>query len=277
MTPNFIINVSEADFEYEVLKFSFNTPVVVDFWASWSRSCKVLDPMLERLVMEANGSIRLARVDVDGNPNLVLRYGVRTIPTVKAFSQGEVVSEFVDVIPENRLREFFANIAPPSPVNLAIEKAMNILQNHQWAEAEKLFRHALELYPEHPEALLGYVIAILGQGRGIEALRILRNFPPSRYYPQAETLLPLAEELVNLQLNLLPDDTELDAIYQNSIRLASKGNIPAAIDGLLEILRADRHYKNGKAHQVILSLLLLLGNEDPQTRAYRAELATILF
>jgi putative thioredoxin len=277
MPAKFIINVSETDFEYEVLKFSLNTPVVVDFWATWCRPCKVLDPMLERLALEANGSIRLARVDVDENPNLVLKYSVRTIPTVKAISQGEVVSEFVDVVPENRLREFFANIARPSPMNLAVEKAASILANHQWAEAEKLFKHVLESNPEYPEVLLGVVKALLGQGKGTEAIRILRNFPPSRQYSQAESLIPLTEALLALQQELLPTATDLDAIYINSIRLASKGNIPAAIDGLFDILRADRNFQNGKAHQVVLSLLQVLGNDDPLTRSYRSELATILF
>jgi len=277
MPARFIINVSETDFEYEVLKFSLNTPVVVDFWANWSRPSKVLDPMLERLALEANGSIRLAKVDVDDNPNLVLRYSVRSIPTVKAFSQGEVVSEFVDVIPENRLRDFFANIARPSPINLAIEKASSILANHQWGEAEKLFRTILENNPEHPEVLLGFVISLLGQGKGVEAIRILRDFPPSRQYSQAESLLPLAEALLALQQDLLPNNTDLDAIFINCIRLASKGNIPASIDGLLDILRVDRNYLHGKPHQVILSLLQVLGKDDPLTRSYRSELATILF
>jgi len=277
MPARFIINVSETDFEYEVLKFSLNTPVVVDFWANWSRPSKVLDPMLERLALEANGSIRLAKVDMDDNPNLVLRYSVRSIPTVKAFSQGEVVSEFVDVIPENRLRDFFANIARPSPINLAIEKASSILANHQWGEAEKLFRTILENNPEHPEVLLGFVISLLGQGKGVEAIRILRDFPPSRQYSQAESLLPLAEALLALQQDLLPNNTDLDAIFINCIRLASKGNIPASIDGLLDILRVDRNYLHGKPHQVILSLLQVLGKDDPLTRSYRSELATILF
>jgi len=277
MPARFIINVSETDFEYEVLKFSLNTPVVVDFWANWSRPSKVLDPMLERLALEANGSIRLAKVDMDDNPNLVLRYSVRSITTVKAFSQGEVVSEFVDVIPENRLRDFFANIARPSPINLAIEKASSILANHQWGEAEKLFRTILENNPEHPEVLLGFVISLLGQGKGVEAIRILRDFPPSRQYSQAESLLPLAEALLALQQDLLPNNTDLDAIFINCIRLASKGNIPASIDGLLDILRVDRNYLHGKPHQVILSLLQVLGKDDPLTRSYRSELATILF
>lgn len=277
MAAKFIIDVTELDFEYEVLKYSQNTPVVVHFWASWSKSSKALDPILERLATEANGNFRLARVDVDVNPNLILKYGVRTIPTVKAVSQGEVVSEFVDVIPENRVREFLNQISRPSPVNLAVEKAFAILDNHQWTAAEKLFRQILENNPEEPPILLGLAKATLAQGKGIVALQILRNFPTSRAFKQAETLLPYAETLVAYQQNLLPDDNELDSTFSHCIQLANRGNIPAAIDGLLDVLRSQRTYRNGKARQVVLSLLELLGEDDPQTREYRSELAAILF
>ena len=91
MTPDNIIDVTEADFEYEVIEYSQNTPVVVDFWAAWCQPCKVLAPMLEKLIKETAGAIRLARVNVDENPNLAIRFGVRSIPAVKAFSGGQIV------------------------------------------------------------------------------------------------------------------------------------------------------------------------------------------
>src|SRR5512136_491822 len=106
MATENIINVSEADFEYEVLKFSQNVPVVVDFWADWCRPCKALSPMLEKIAHEAGGAFRLAKVDVDANPNLAILYNVRSIPMVKAFSNGQVVAEFIGLQPEDRVREF---------------------------------------------------------------------------------------------------------------------------------------------------------------------------
>lgn len=277
MASDNIVDVTESNFQYEVISYSENTPVVVDFWAEWCRPCKTLGPLLEKLAREAQGSFRLARVDVDANPNLALHYGVRSIPTVKAFSQGEVVAEFIGVQPEARIREFLSHLSPPSPLALAVEKGLSLLQDHEWAEAEDIFRDLLEQVPQQPEVQLGLAMALLGQGYGNEALRILRNFPASREYARAQILLPFAEVLKNFEEGRLPNETDLDVAFAQAIRLASRGNIPAAVDGLLDILRQNKNYRQGAARLMVLALLELLGPNDPQSRSYRAELAAVLF
>lgn len=277
MASDNIVDVTESNFQYEVISYSENTPVVVDFWAEWCRPCKTLGPLLEKLAREAQGSFRLARVDVDANPNLALHYGVRSIPTVKAFSQGEVVAEFIGVQPEARIREFLSRLSPPSPLALAVEKGLSLLQDHEWAEAEDIFRDLLEQVPQQPEVQLGLAMALLGQGYGNEALRILRNFPASREYARAQILLPFAEVLKNFEEGRLPNETDLDVAFAQAIRLASRGNIPAAVDGLLDILRQNKNYRQGAARLMVLALLELLGPNDPQSRSYRAELAAVLF
>jgi putative thioredoxin len=277
MASDNIVDVTEADFEYEVISYSENTPVVVEFWAEWCKPCKTLGPLLEKLAREAQGSFRLARVNVDANPNLALHYGVRSIPTVKAFSQADIVGEFTGLQPEARIREFLSRITPPSPLALAMEKANSLLQDQQWADAENLFRDLLDQVPQQPEALLGLSMTLLGQGYGREAQAILKSFPPSREYARAQQLLPLADALAISESRNLPEDNDLDAAFANSVRLAGRGNLLSALDGLLEILRQNKNYRQGAARQVFLALLELLGQNDPQSRAYRSELAAILF
>ncbi|KUK81824.1 MAG: Putative thioredoxin [Pelotomaculum thermopropionicum] len=179
MTSEYIIEVNETDFEYEVLAYSQNTPVVVDFWATWCRPCKTLSPLLETLAYEGMGSFRLAKVDVDANPNLALQFGVRSVPTIKAFSGAEVVGEFVGNQPEDRVRAFIANITPPSKDGLALEKANSLLLNHDWSEAEESFLELIEQYPDRPEILLGLAKSELGQGNPFDSLLILRNLGSS--------------------------------------------------------------------------------------------------
>lgn len=277
MASDNIVDVTESDFEYEVISYSENTPVVVEFWAGWNRQCKALGQVLEKLTHEAQGSFRLARVDVDANPNLALHFGVRSIPTVKAISQAEVVGEFSGLQPEARIRDFLSRITPPSPLALTLEKANSLLGDHQWAQSESIYRDLLDQVPQQSEALLGLAMSLLGQGYGREAREILKGFPPSREYARAQQLLPLAGALTEYEAGTLPAETDLDAAFASSIRLAGRGNIPAALDGLLEILRQAKNYRQGTARQVFLALLELLGADDPQTRGYRAELAAILF
>ncbi|HEX9018606.1 MAG TPA: tetratricopeptide repeat protein [Anaerolineaceae bacterium] len=278
MTPsNFIVDVSEADFEYEVLSYSQNIPVVVEFWAKWCQPCKVLGPMLEELTETAGGTFRLARIDVDASPNLALRYGVRSIPTVKAISQGQVVGEFVGLQPETRVREFLDRLAPPSESALALEKADSLLAAHQWTEAEAIYRKLEEENQNQPPVLLGLVKTLLAQGKSGEALFILSYFPASKEYNAAQLLRPLADAMMKYEKNELPDETDLDTMFSSSLRLAIRGNQLAAMDGLLDIMRQQKRYRNDKARQVFLGVLELLGQEDPDARQYRSELAQVLF
>ncbi|RJQ41013.1 MAG: hypothetical protein C4545_07765 [Anaerolineaceae bacterium] len=277
MTSEFIIHANELNFEYEVLSFSMNNPVVVDFWAEWCQPCKTLGPILERAVLEAGGSIRLAKVNIDQNPNLALQYGVRSIPTVKAFVQGTVVSEFVGIQPPDRVRAFLEQLTPPSPIDLAVEKASHLLIMGNWTEAETIFRDALSNRPNSSSSLLGLSKSLLAQGKAAEALDLLHEFPASREFSHAQLLIPLAESMQEFQQHLLPDEDTNDAAFHNALRLVSKGNLPAAMDGILGILRREKRYRNGKAHQIALSLMEMLGEENPLTPEYRRELANVLF
>jgi len=204
---------------------------------------------------------------------------VRGIPRVKAFRNGQVVAEFSGLRPEPQIREFLKAIAPGSS-DLTVGRANSLLSHENWQEAEGLFRKALAGNPDHPGALLGLARSLLGQGRPEAALPILREFPVSKEYVTAEQLLPLAQAISDLELGLLDlagDDEGLTAVYTNALRLAGRGLIPAAMDGLLEVMKVDKNVRKGEAHKVMLGLLQVLGDDNPLTREYRHELATLLF
>jgi putative thioredoxin len=276
MAADNIINVSESDFEFEVLAYSQQTPVVVDFWAEWCIPCRTLGPLLERMAQEGDGAFRLAKVDVDANPNLAQRYNVRSIPAVKAFRDGKIVSEFVGPIPETRLREFVHALAP-SELDLALEKGGSMIKLEQWRSAENVYRKILEKDPDQPGALLGLSKTLLAQGVEGEALSILKRFPTSREFSSAQALLPLAEALHRLGNGDQWTDEPLDAAFNRALRLVERGNLPAALDGLLDVLRENKNYRGGEARKVIVAIFELLGDDSPLTRQYRQELASILF
>ncbi len=166
---------------------------------------------------------------------------------------------------------------PPSPSSLLAQKGFSLLSLGQIGEAKTTFLEALEIDAQHPASLLGMMKVYLLTDQGQLAREIYERFPASPEFNQAERLLPFLKATDDLLRGRLPGETDLDAAFSNSIRLASRGNIPASIDGLLEILRHDKRYRRERAHQVVLALFELLDPDADQTREYRSELASILF
>jgi putative thioredoxin len=276
MTPEYIITVTESDFEYEVIAYSKQVPVIVDFWAEWCRPCKSLTPVLEKYTIEAQGKFRLAKVNVDDNPNLALRYDIRSIPNVKAFRDGQVISEFLGLQPEPRVKEFISHLAP-SQIDLLLEKGQSQLESMHWKNAGMSFTQFLDKSPNQPAGLLGLLKATLMQGNFSSAGNIISDFPTSPEYAHMETLIPLLTALE--RESFLPEisDHALEATYQNSLRLIMRGNVAAAMDGILDILRQDKHYHEDEARFVLLGLFEVLGDNHPLTQQYRKELAMVLF
>jgi putative thioredoxin len=276
MTSHYVINVTEANFDYEVINYSKNTPVVVDFWAEWCVPCKMLDPILRKLTEEKAGDFRLAKVNVDENQSLAMRFNVRGIPAVKAFRNGSVVAEFSGVQPEPKIRQFL-NEFIPTPIDLNLDKANSMLGLENWVESYNTFRQVLDERPGHARALLGLTKTLLAQGRGTEARDILNSFPVSPEFTSAEKLKSLAKALTRFEKNDLDIDDPIEVIYNHALRLISMGNLRAAMDGILEVLRVDKDFRNGEAKQVILGIFEITGPQNPTTRQYQSELASVLF
>jgi putative thioredoxin len=272
-----IIEVNEKDFDQQVISYSRRVPVIVDFWAEWCIPCRTLGPILENMAQEAQGDFRLAKVDVDKNPNLASRFNVRSIPAVKAFRDGQVVSEFIGAQPEPKVRQFIQEVTP-NPSDLTLEKGLSMLSLEQWKSAENAFLDVLEDTPKSAPAQLGLAKSYLMQARIAEARELLDRFPASRELDEAEKLRALANKLSKVKketaaLNEAPND----AAYNRALKLILRGNIPAAMDGILDILRQDKNFRDGEARIVMLALFTLLGDEYPLTRQYRNELASVLF
>jgi putative thioredoxin len=237
----------------------------------------MLGPILERLAIEGGGRFTLAKVNVDENQSLAVRYGVQGIPAVKAFRNGEVVSQFTGAQPEPRVRGFIEQLAP-SPADEAVAEARSLLSTRHYGEAEEAFREVYQQDDSNAAAALGLVKSMLMQGHGDEALKILESFPSGPERAEAEKVKPLAELLVEAEAcDQVEHEDPLEAQLHNAGRLIRRDNLQGAMDGLLEVLRQDKKYRDGQPKAVLLALFELLGDKDPLTREYRDELASILF
>jgi putative thioredoxin len=236
----------------------------------------MLGPILERLAQEPGSNFILAKLNVDHSPNVAGRYGVQGIPAVKGFRDGRVVAEFVGAQPEPRVRQFLKQVSP-SEIDKLLSRAHNHLLADEWAAAVEGYRTVLALAPDHPTAQMGLVRALLFQGRGCEAETLLQENGQTLNVDQKEKLLPLAHFLCARPEPNGADLPPLEAQYIAAADQIDRGNLPAALNSLLDILRQDKHFKDGEAKAVMLALFELLGDRDPLTQQYRPQLAMVLF
>ena len=277
MSSEHIIEVDETSFQNEVVVYSNTVPVVVDLWAEWSQPCHMLTPILEKLVTEANGAFRLAKVNTDENPNLTLQLGIRSLPTVKAFHKSQLVNEFTGLQTEGFVRDFLRNLVP-SASSLELERAKGLLELKQFTKASVSFRKALKTDPDNGAALLGLAKSLIAQGEASDALAVLMDFPAGKQFSASQQLIPLAKSVSKLKTS--PDyflQNDLRIAFRHALKLITIGNLPAAADGLLEILRQDKQFLNGEVRMAMVGLLTLMDDTHPETREYRKELSSVLF
>lgn len=95
------IEITDANFDQEVLKS--DTPVLIDFWAVWCGPCKMVAPVVEEIANEYNGKLKVGKLDVDSNPEVSMKFGIRSIPTLMVFKGGKVVEQIIGAVPKRNL------------------------------------------------------------------------------------------------------------------------------------------------------------------------------
>lgn len=282
MSPH-VIEVTEETFEKEVIERSQQVPVVVDLWAPWCGPCRTLGPLLERLATEYAGQFVLAKINVDENPLIAQAFRVQSIPLVVAIRNGQVVGQFLGAQPEPKVRDFLAALLPSDADRLAAQAAARLAAG-KVAEAEALFRKALEQDPRSGSALVGLARILLQRGEEEEATTLLDRVEPGPWRTEADRLLAElrlkqveAADEATLRQRLAENPGDLAARLELGKLLAARGQYREALEELLEVVRRDRNFQDQAARKAMLDIFQVLGSGNELVEHYRSELAKILF
>ena len=279
------IDVTEADFDNQVLAASRERPVLVDFWATWCGPCQSLMPVLQKLAEDYQGAFLLAKVEIDQNPGLAARYGVRSVPTVKLLRNGEVVDEFMGALPESAIREFLDRHVEKES-DRQMQAARDLFDQGNVDAALEKMRAILEADPANARNFLRYAEALVEAGRLDQAREQLDALPLDwQDRPEARSLrarLELEKTLADappreeLEKRLEADPGDKDALYLSAMRALEAGDHDTAIDRLLQLLMRDRHYGDDIARRTLLQIFDMLGDEDERVQQGRRRLAMAL-
>ena len=233
------LEVTDIDFEKEVLERSENTPVVVDLWAPWCGPCKSLAPILERVIEETEGKVILVKVNIDENPGVAGAFKVQSIPAVFAIHNKDVVSSFVGAQGEEAVRDFVQKLLPSEEMT-ELEKLIN--------DGDELsLRKALEIEADNPTAVTSLAQLLVTrneEGDKDEAIKLLEKISET---PETRRVLAIA-------------------------RLENVEDIDSELTELIERVKTDED-----ARDRFIDLLELLGPEDPRTSEWRQRLTSALF
>ena len=281
----FAREITSADFNQAVIEGSRQTPVLVDFWAPWCGPCRALTPILERLADEYDGKFMLVKVNSDQNLDLAQQYGIRSIPNVKAFVDGQMVDEFLGALPESAVRDFIDRLLP-TPAELMRRDATIQAEAGDRERALALLDRAAELEANNIPVQADRIELLLDLGRIPEARTIA-----SRLGPFASQEPRLGRALARLQLADVEagqsDPTALETRVRSNpddletrLRLAklyaSQERYEAALEQLLEITRRDRAFGDDAGRKSMLAIFDLLQGQSELVSRYRKLLASAL-
>ncbi|MCD2182487.1 thioredoxin [Rhizobium sp. GN54] len=286
-------DTTTATFAQDVIEASRQQPVLVDFWAPWCGPCKQLTPIIEKVIKEAGGRVKLVKMNIDDHPSIAGQLGIQSIPAVIAFVGGRPADGFMGALPESQVRAFIDKVAGPADADqkaeiaAILEEAKTLLAQHDIGGAADLFGAILQAEPDNAAALAGMAQCMIAAGQLDNARQILASAPEEaaadpaiaavrKQLEQIEEARKLGDpQALEQALAADPDD------HAARLKLAKirnvEGNRDAAADHLLTIMKRDRTFEDDAARRELLQFFEVWGPKDPATIAARRKLSSILF
>lgn len=261
------------DFQTDVIDASYTMPVVVDFWAEWCGPCKMLGPVLEKLARENQGKWKLVKVDTDANQELAMTFGIRSIPSVKMFVNGDVADEFAGALPEKKITEFLAKHLPP-PAATPIDLAVSMMNAGDESHAARMLESALTTEQAGEAKILLAKLSIFDNpARAEELLQSAGDV--KGYYDLSEALNEILAQTKLSEAGF--PEAEVKPAYIRAVEAARTKKFDAALEALIQIIRDDRYYLNDAARKLCVAIFKYLGEEHPVTVKHRRDFGRALY
>jgi len=289
---NGITDTTTATFSNDVIQASMKVPVLVDFWAPWCGPCKQLQPILEKIVGLANGAVKLVKMNIDENPEIAGQLGIKSIPAVIAFKNGQPLDGFMGAVPESQIVAFIERIAGPigpSETDRLLQQGEELLAEENWSDAAQAFAAVLETEgeAENVVAFAGLARCYVGSDNLDEAETVLQKVPDSEQgnaaVAAARAALDLARQseglgdVRELQQRVDANPADHEARLELAIALSVSGAREEAVDQLVESVRRDRAWNEEAARKQLLQFFEAWGPKDEMTLYGRRRLSSVLF
>ena len=280
-----VVDIDQNNAQQYLIDESFNRPVVVDFWADWCAPCKQLMPLLEKLADEYAGAFLLAKINADEQQGISQQLGVRSLPTVMVFKDGQPVDGFAGAQPETAVREMLQKHLP-SPWDAKIAEATGLLDQGDTSGALALLRAAWEESDKLLDITLAYAGALVEANRLDEAEQVLNEVRLMDRDALHEQLMAQIElkreagkspEIEALESDLASDESNHSVRVKLAVQLTTGAHYRDALEHLLVVLRADRDWNNGDAKRLYLDTIASIGKGDPLAAEYQRKLFSILY
>ncbi len=278
-------DVTEANFQTEVLDASFQQPVLVDLWATWCEPCKVLGPLLEKVVADYHGAVSLAKIDCDKEQALAASFGVRSLPTVVLIREGQLVDAFTGALPEGGIREFLTrHVQPNAPADGEPAAAEVVSETPEQAIAR--IQQDIAAHPDKSELKLDLALAQMRVGNADAAQAELDALPANlesddraqrlRNQLDFARLAKDAPPAAELMARIERDPTDLAAHDLLGVRLLMQGDSIGGLEQFLTVLKADRAWNDGQAKKRLIAAFNVLDDAE-LVGTYRRKMSSLMF
>ena len=279
------------NFMRDVIEPSRQQPVIVDFWAPWCGPCKQLGPALEKVVKQANGKVRMVKINIDENPQLAQQMRIQSIPAVFAFVNGQPVDGFMGALPESQLKQFVDRLGGQGSMAEEIEAALTdaraAFDAGDIQTAAQIFTRVLQADRENIGAIAGLVRCQMAAGDLENAQATLALVPPAKandpeilsVTAQLEMALNPVDlsEIGQLKTRIERDSDDFQARLDLAVLLNGAGERAEATDKLIYVIRKLRSWNDEAARKQLVKFFEAWGPKDEFTLAGRRKLSSVLF